>query len=111
MLAVALTTALGWAGGILGLAGMAGAALAYGRSTHAKQTTELWKGLAEVALKKAETLEKDHGDCLIKLTTLEAKYDTLEQRYDDLKDIVDSALKRGSTERTRLSDRIERQTK
>lgn len=95
------TAFLGLAGTILGLAGLAGAAFAVMRSNLAKTTSELWKGEAEAAHKKAERLEEekaeqavqhaealarvqaDHVDCEKRLTALEAKYTVLETTIAD----------------------------
>lgn len=91
-----LSSLLGTAGVVLGLAGLAGAAFAVLRANVAKTTTDIWKGEAEAANARSTRLEKEHGECTARLNALEQKYDDLNERYGELKDIIDSALKAAS---------------
>lgn len=66
-------------------AAIVGSAFAVLRANVAKTTTELWKGEAEAATKKADRLEREHRECQTKL-------DALRTDHDALKRIVEEAL-------------------
>ena len=79
-------------------AAIVGSAFAVLRSNVAKTTAELWKGEAEAEKRRGDRLEREHQECKTRL-------DALAVDHDALKQIVEDALSRSSSARTRSADR------